>query len=136
MSEIKLQQRYPNSRYEDIIDAFLRGYTAAIESSAKLIKEHVAENENLRKQLHEQQDTAEHNFLRNAREYNRVCDENAKLRKLVSGLLYCAHEAYGMCARTPIGGGKPFTCCPLYNFEIREYCCEKLMCELGIKLEG
>lgn len=61
------------------------------------IDELKAENENPRKQLHEQQDTSEHNFVCNEREYNRVCDENAKLRKLVSGLLYCAHESYGMC---------------------------------------
>ena len=41
------------------------------------------ENAKLRNQLHDQQDTAEHNFVRNAREYKRVCDENAKLRELV-----------------------------------------------------
>lgn len=39
--------------------------------------------ERLRNQLHDQQDTAQHNFVRNAREYKRVCDENDRLRELV-----------------------------------------------------
>ena len=47
------------------------------------IDELCAENEWLRNQLRDQQDTAEHNFVRNAREYKRVCDENAKLREQV-----------------------------------------------------
>ena len=47
------------------------------------IDELCAEVERLRKQLHDQKDTAEHNFVRNAREYKRVCDENAELRELV-----------------------------------------------------
>lgn len=60
--------------------------------------------------------------------------ENAKLRELVNGLRYCANEAYGMCARVPVGGKQPFTCCPLYDFDAREYRCEKLMRELGIEV--
>lgn len=64
--------------------------------------------------------------------YDRMRDENAKLRRLVDGLLYCAHEAHGMCARTPVGGGEPFECCPLYDFEKREYGCKTLMEELGV----
>lgn len=62
--------------------------------------------------------------------------ENAKLRELASGLWYCAHEAYGMCARAPVGGERPFTCCPLYDFDSKEYRCEKLMHELGILKEA
>ena len=53
------------------------------ESLCARIDELCAENERLRNQLRDQQDTAEHNFVRNAREYKRVCDENAKLRELV-----------------------------------------------------
>lgn len=59
--------------------------------------------------------------------------ENAKLRELVQGLQYCAHEAYGMCARVPVGGKRPFTCCPLYDFDAKEYRCEKLMLDLGVE---
>lgn len=34
MNEIKLQQRYPNSRHEDITDAFVRGYEAGYNDSS------------------------------------------------------------------------------------------------------
>ena len=61
--------------------------------------------------------------------------ENAKLRELVNGMWYCANEAYGMCARVPVGGERPFTCCPLYDFDAKEYRCEKLMQELGIEVD-
>jgi len=64
----------------------------------------------------------------------RVEERCAKLRKLADGLRYCANEAYGMCARVPVGGERPFTCCPLYDFDSREYGCEKLMRELGIEV--
>ena len=37
-----------------------------------------------------------------------------------------------MCARTPVGGGEPFECCPLYDYESRKYGCETLMEELGV----
>lgn len=60
--------------------------------------------------------------------------ENAKLRELVRGLKYCAHEAYGMCARVPVGGERPFTCCPLYDFDAKKYRCEELMLELEIEV--
>lgn len=66
-----------------------------------------------------------------------ICEleaENAKLRELADGLRYCAHEAHGMCARVPVGGERPFTCCPLYEFDGKEYRCEKLMLELGIEV--
>ena len=73
------------------------------------IDELCAEVERLRKQLHDQHDTTEHNFVRNAREYKRVCEENAKLRELVRdmwregafepGASYVT-EAYGLAERT------------------------------------
>lgn len=66
--------------------------------------------------------------------YEELLDENARLRELVRGLLYCAHEAHGMCARAPIGGGEPFTCCPIYDHKTCEYGCEKLMRELGVEV--
>lgn len=59
-------------------------------------------------------------------------ENDAKLRELVDGLRYCAHESYGMCARVPVGGERPFTCCPLYDFDSKEYRCETLMRELGM----
>lgn len=62
--------------------------------------------------------------------------ENAKLRELVNGMRYCANEAYGMCARVPVGGERPFTCCPLYDFDTKEYRCEKLMHELRIEVDA
>ena len=62
--------------------------------------------------------------------------ENNKLRKLADGLRYCANEAYGMCARVLVSGERPFTCCPLYDFDSKEYGCEKLMRELGIEAES
>ncbi len=62
-------------------------------------------------------------------------ENDAKLRELVRGLKYCAHEAHGMCARVPVGGERPFTCCPLYDFDAKEYQCEKLIHELGMEFE-
>lgn len=64
-----------------------------------------------------------------------MAGENAKLRELVDGLRYCAHEAHGMCARVPVGGERPFMCCPLYDFDGKEYRCEKLMRELGMEVD-
>lgn len=61
--------------------------------------------------------------------------ENEKLRELARGLQYCAREAYGMCARVPVGGSRPFTCCPLYDFDAKVYGCEKLRLELGIGVD-
>lgn len=68
------------------------------------------------------------------RDVSELQAENRKLRELVKGMWYCAHEAYGMCARVPVGGERPFTCCPLYDFDAREYRCEKLMRELRIEV--
>lgn len=75
-----------------------------------------------------------HNPLSDA-DVDRLKAENTKLRELVRGLSYCANEAYGMCARAPIGGGDPFTCCPIYDYKTREYGCEKLMSELGVEVD-
>ena len=46
--EIKLNMRYPESRQEDITDAFSRGYTGAVEIGNKAIKKLEAENAKLR----------------------------------------------------------------------------------------
>ena len=42
--EIKLEKRYPESRQEDITDAFTRGYTIAVEIGNKAIKKLETEN--------------------------------------------------------------------------------------------
>ena len=46
--EIKLNMRYPDSRQEDITDAFTRGYTGAVEIGNKAIKKLEEENAKLR----------------------------------------------------------------------------------------
>ena len=46
--EIKLSRRYPESRQEDITDAFTRGYTGAVEIGNKAIEKLEAENTKLR----------------------------------------------------------------------------------------
>lgn len=46
--EIKLELRYPDSRQEDVTDAFMRGYTGAIEVSNRAIEKLQAENAKLR----------------------------------------------------------------------------------------
>lgn len=85
-----------------------------------------AENERLRNQLRDQQDTAEHNLVRNAREYKRVCDENAKLRELVGMMAKAIGVTADKCRGDCIG---PYECtldggCPI----------QKLMRELGIEV--
>ena len=66
------------------------------------IDELCQENERLRNQLHDQQDTAEHNFVRNAREYRRVCVENDKLHDEVERLRADqAHWELGNCPSCP-----------------------------------
>ena len=74
-------------------------------------------------------------YIEAEREVDELQTENEKLRKLARGLQYCAKEAYGMCARVPVGGSRPFTCCPLYDFDAKVYGCEKLRLELGIGIE-
>ena len=46
--EVKLNLRYPESRQEDITDAFMRGYTNAVEIGNKAIKKLESENARLR----------------------------------------------------------------------------------------
>lgn len=46
--EIKLNMRYPDSRQEDITDAFTRGYTGAVEIGNKAIEKLEEENATLR----------------------------------------------------------------------------------------
>ena len=68
------------------------------------------------------------------REYDALHDENHRLRELVDGLLYCAHEAYGMCARAYPGSDELMEKCPLYDLDAASpYRCEELMVELGFK---
>lgn len=86
------------------------------------IDELCAENERLRNQLHDQQDTAEHNFVRNAHEYKRVCDENAKLRELAQGLRHCSQL-------------RDCEDCPLYDLTEPEHCrSARLEKALGIEV--
>ena len=46
--EIKLELRYPNSRQEDITDAFMRGYQGAVKIGNDAIERLKAENKRLR----------------------------------------------------------------------------------------
>lgn len=46
--EVKLNLRYPESRQEDITDAFMRGYTNAVEIGNNAIKKLELENTELR----------------------------------------------------------------------------------------
>ena len=46
--EVKLQLRYPESRQEDITDAYMRGYKSAVQVTDKLIARLTEENEKLR----------------------------------------------------------------------------------------
>lgn len=66
--EIKLEPRYPESRHEDIIDAFMRGHLKACETSFKAIEELEAMNKRLRKE----NDTL-------CRRIDELCRENEKL---------------------------------------------------------
>jgi hypothetical protein len=110
----------------------------------KLNAEHIArqnvelENAKLRELVEEDSEQLD-KWQKKAEYYSQLSQlaeaENAKLRELVGGLRYCAHEAYGMCARVPVGGERPFTCCPLYDFDSKEYRCEKLMLELGVEVD-
>ena len=101
------------------------------EMEAKKATELKAENVRLRSCL---EDAAENERL-TTHEFNQLKEQRDKLRELVMGLKYCAHEAYGMCARVTVGGERPFTCCPLYDFDAKKYQCEKLMLELGIEVK-
>lgn len=62
-----------------------------------------AENAKLRADLETQREVAAHNTSRNAREYNRVRDENDRLRELAKKLKACNSscgrciELYGIC---------------------------------------
>ena len=49
--EVKLNLRYPESRQEDITDAFMRGYTNAVEIGNKAIEKRELEINRLRTQL-------------------------------------------------------------------------------------
>lgn len=66
--EVKLQLRYPESRQEDITDAYMRGYKSVMQVTDKLITRLNEENEKLKA-------------------------ENAKLRELVQDFDKCLAEA-------------------------------------------
>lgn len=59
--------------------------------------------------------------------------ENKKLRELVQGMAYCADDAHETCYMTARLGERPYTCCPLYDFDAKEYRCFELKRELGIE---
>lgn len=137
--EIKLNLRYPNSRQEDITDAFMRGYQGAVkigndavrrvkaekETLIRRIDELCAENERLRERLKESDDgrmRQADNLIDKYHKIARLQTENAKLRELVSGLEYCAQ-------------GHVCDCCPLYDPSgTNHHRCESLERELGIEV--
>lgn len=83
------------------------------------------------------------NFITNAElriEAERLCDENdqlkadnAKLRKLVDGLRYCANESHGYRCNVRFVDGY-VTYCPLYDVNSDTVRCEALLRELGIEV--
>lgn len=48
VKEIKLSLRYPDSKQEDITDAFMRGYTNAVDATKKAIERLEKDNDKLR----------------------------------------------------------------------------------------
>lgn len=111
--EIKLNLRYPNSRQEDITDAFMRGYQGAVkigndavrrvkaekETLIRRIDELCAENERLRERLKESDDgrmRQADNLIDKYHKIARLQTENAKLREQVDYItplaLYGASE--------------------------------------------
>lgn len=75
MREIKLNMRYPESRLEDITDAYMRGFEAGLAMRTD-------ESEKLRESLHDMFE-------------ERIAErENAKLRELVRDLAICACGKY------------------------------------------
>lgn len=79
--EIKLEPRYPESRHEDITDAFMRGHLKACETSFKAIKELEAMNKRLRKE----NDTL-------CRRIDELCAENERLRQENQSIGMAAYE--------------------------------------------
>lgn len=68
MSEIKLESRYPESRHEDITDAYMRGYESGYNDSAVHYElEHCP-------------------ACKNIADLQEALEENAKLRKLIEDL--------------------------------------------------
>lgn len=70
--EIKLNLRYPNSRQEDITDAFMRGYQGAVKIGNDAVRRVKAEKETLIRRIDEL-----------CAENERLRQENAKLDELL-----------------------------------------------------
>lgn len=98
--EIKLNMRYPESRQEDITDAFTRGYTGAVEISNKAIKKLEAENAELRKDMKDLEACYQILCDRLGRDYGlwvKAEAENDKLRELVKDMWPHVRHRSRMC---------------------------------------
>ena len=144
--EIKLNLRYPNSRQEDITDAFMRGYQGAVKIGNDAVRRIKAEKAALERRIDELCAEVGRSQLNRDMWHDRAEDmrnrlsaaqaENAKLRELVDGLRYCANESHGRCAVRAIGSDLYASCCPLYDTSSGTDRCESLMRELEIKVDN
>lgn len=148
--EIKLNLRYPNSRQEDITDAFMRGYQGAVKIGNDAVRRVKAEKAALERRIDElcQENEALRLELaiREKSEQEKVIDylgkecvdwedkylalagDNAKLRKLVDGITFCS---------TTSSRSDDCIGCPLLNQSTHNYRCTKTECmrDLGIEVE-
>lgn len=110
--EIKLQLRYPESRQEDITDAYMRGYKSVMQVTDKLITRLNEENAELRKQLQD----AEHDESMAWDRVRKVESQIAELREPCAGLLTGYECGYGElckgCTWDGLGDPKTFPCLP------------------------
>lgn len=83
---INLKMRYPESRQEDITDAFTRGYTEAVTASNNTIKKLEAENTKLRELAMDVVLVASYSGSKLEGENAKLKDELEKAEKRVSGL--------------------------------------------------
>ena len=90
-----------------------------------------AENAKLRDKL----DAAKHDLSLFSERIVELGAENAKLRRLVDGLRYCANESHGhgRCSVRFVDGYA--THCPLYDVDSGTAKCEALMRELEIEVK-
>ena len=92
--EIKLDLRYPNSRQEDITDAFMRGYQGAVKIGNDAVRRVKAEKEALERRIDELCEQLEYNRQTSRSRLERIdqlVDENAQLRELVHGFAIYRH---------------------------------------------